>query len=138
VFCSYYPAGAAFMEQVPSLAAMRMLVRQWIVEDLRAEPPTGRWCLQRREDAAVLGEATLLPLPPGGHDLELGWHLHPSNWQQGYAIEATYALAQRAFLHDIDELFAVVRPDNTRAASAIRRNGMEWVGETDKLEFSRW
>ena len=120
------------MVQVPNLAAMRVLLRQWIVEDLRSPPPTGRWCIQRREDAAVLGGATLLPLPPGGDDLELGSQLHPSVWGQGYASEATYAIAQWAFRHDVDELYAVIRPDNVRAVSALRRNGMEWVGETDK------
>lgn len=120
------------MDQVPSLEAMQVLLRQWIVEDLRAGPPTGRWCIQRRADAAVLGGATLLPLPPGGDDLEIGWQLHPEAWRQGYATETTYALAQWAFRQDIDEIFAVVRPGNTRAVDTIRRNGMEWVGETGK------
>ncbi len=58
--------------------------------------------------------------------------MHPSVWGQGYATETTYALAQWAFRHEIDEIFAVVRPDNTRAAATVRRNGMEWVGETSK------
>jgi hypothetical protein len=31
-----------------------------------------------------------------------------------------------------DEIFAVVRPDNTRAAATVRRNEIEWVGETSK------
>lgn len=120
------------MEQVPDLPAMRLLLRHWIMEDLRAPPPAGRWCLQHRHDGRVLGGATLLPLPPGGQDLEIAWHLHPSVWGQGYATEATYVLAQWAFRHEIDEIFAVVRLDNTRAASIVRRNGMEWVGETSK------
>lgn len=120
------------MVQVPNLAAMQVLLQQWIVEDLRAGPPTGRWCVQRREDPAVLGGATLLPLPPGGDDLELGWQLHPANWEQGYASEATYAIAKWAFRHDVDELYAVVRPGNVRAVSTLRRNGMEWVGATSK------
>ncbi len=120
------------MEQVTDLTAMRLLLRQWIVEDYRAISPAGRWCIQRRHDDRVLGGATLLPLPPGGEDLEVGWHLHPSTWGQGYASETTYALAQWAFRNEIDEIFAVVRPDNTRAATTVRRNGMEWVGETSK------
>ena len=41
-------------------------------------------------------------------------------------------LTNWAFSHDVDEIFAVVRPGNTRAAATVRRNGMEWVGETDK------
>ncbi|MEV8437533.1 GNAT family N-acetyltransferase, partial [Actinosynnema sp. NPDC051121] len=34
--------------------------------------------------------------------------------------------------HGLDEVFTVVRPDNTRTAAAVRRNGMHWVGETGK------
>ncbi|MBB4912860.1 RimJ/RimL family protein N-acetyltransferase [Actinophytocola algeriensis] len=32
----------------------------------------------------------------------------------------------------MDEIFAVVRPGNTRAAATVRKNGMHWVGETTK------
>ncbi|HKS51048.1 MAG TPA: hypothetical protein VJS67_04190 [Pseudonocardiaceae bacterium] len=35
------------MARVPDLAAMQLLVQQWIVEDARAIPPAGRWCIQR-------------------------------------------------------------------------------------------
>ncbi|PRX50041.1 RimJ/RimL family protein N-acetyltransferase [Prauserella shujinwangii] len=120
------------MDQVPDLAAMRLLLQQWIAESSRAMPPAGRWAIQRRGDNQVIGGATLLALPPGNEDLELGWQLHPDSWGHGYASETTQALAGWAFRHDVDELFAVVRPGNTRAAAAVRRNGMHWVGETSK------
>ena len=74
----------------------------------------------------------LLPLPPGREDLEVGWQLHPQVRGHGYASETTRALAGWAFRHDVDEIFAVVRPGNTRAAATVRRDGMEWVGETGK------
>jgi RimJ/RimL family protein N-acetyltransferase len=32
----------------------------------------------------------------------------------------------------VEEVFAVVRPDNTRGAATAQRIGMEWIGETDK------
>jgi RimJ/RimL family protein N-acetyltransferase len=118
------------MEQVPDLSAMRLLLRQWISEDARTVPPGGRWCIQRKEDRQVIGGAVLLPLPPGNEDLEIGWQLHPGVWGHGFATEATYALAEWAFSKGSDEIFAVVRPDNTRAAATVRRNGMQWVGET--------
>jgi len=73
-----------------------------------------------------------LPLPPGREDLEVGWQLHPQVWGHGYASETTRALAGWAFRHDVDEIFAVVRRGNMRAAATVRRNGMEWVGETNK------
>jgi RimJ/RimL family protein N-acetyltransferase len=120
------------MSQVPDLAAMQLLLQQWIIEDTRATAPAGRWCIQRQDDQRVIGGAVLLPLPPGNEDLEISWQLHPNVWGHGYASETTYALAQWAFSQGADEIFAVVRPDNTRAAATVRRNGMEWVGETSK------
>jgi RimJ/RimL family protein N-acetyltransferase len=120
------------MDRVPDLAAMRLLLQQWMAEAARMLPPAGRWAIQRRSDGRVIGGAILLPLPPGNEDLEIGWQLHPDAWGHGYASEATYALANWAFRNDIDEIFAVVRPGNTRAAASVRRNGMHWVGETSK------
>ncbi|WP_199432997.1 GNAT family N-acetyltransferase [Qaidamihabitans albus] len=120
------------LDQVADLPAMRLVLQQWIAEDARTIPPAGRWAIERKGDGRVIGGAILLPLPPRNEDLEIGWQLHPDCWGHGYASEATHALADWAFRHDIDELFAVVRPGNTRAAATVRRNGMEWVGETDK------
>ncbi len=120
------------MDRVPDLAAMRLLLQQWIVEDARMPSPAGRWAIQRQQDERVIGGAILLPLPPGHEDLEVGWQLHPEVWGHGYASETTHAIANWAFSQDISEIFAVVRPGNTRAARSVRRNGMEWVGETSK------
>ncbi|MDT7613835.1 MAG: hypothetical protein QOF00_1282 [Pseudonocardiales bacterium] len=120
------------MGHVPDLAAMRLLLAQWIEQDAGLAVPAGRWAIERRSDGRLLGGAILLPLPPGEEDLEIGWQLHPRVWGHGYAGETTRALADWAFSQDVDEIFAVVRPGNTRAAATARRNGMEWVGETSK------
>lgn len=75
----------------------------------------------------------LLPLPPGGTDLEIGWQLSPNAWGYGYGAEAGHAVAHQAFENPgISEVFAVVRPENRRGVATARRVGMEWVGETDK------
>jgi RimJ/RimL family protein N-acetyltransferase len=120
------------MDQVPDLAAMPLLLQQWIAEDARLAAPAGRWAIQRNHDDRVIGGAILLPLPPGNEDLEIGWQLHPDAWGNGYASEATHALATWAFSRDVQEIFAVVRPGNARAAATVRHNGMHWVGETTK------
>lgn len=120
------------MERVPNLPAMRQLLRQWIAEDARLSAPAGRWAIERTSDHRVIGGAVLIPLPPGREDLGIGWQLHPDTWGNGYASEATYALASWAFSQDVYELFAVIRPDNVRAAATVRNNGMYWVGETTK------
>ncbi|HEY5879741.1 MAG TPA: GNAT family N-acetyltransferase [Nakamurella sp.] len=120
------------MDAVSDAASMRLLLQQWIAEDARATPPTGRWAVQRVEDGRVIGGVILLPLPPGDNDLEIGWQLNPDAWGHGYATEATRVVAEWAFSQSVSELFIVVRPGNARAVAVARRNGMTWVGETAK------
>jgi hypothetical protein len=68
------------MDHVPDLAAMRLLLQQWVAEEARMPRPAGRWAIDRRDDGRLLGRAILLPLPPGREDLEVGWQLHPQVW----------------------------------------------------------
>jgi RimJ/RimL family protein N-acetyltransferase len=123
---------SAPLPHVPDVDAMRRLLAGWIDADGDLLPPSGRWAVERRADGHLVGGAFLLPLPPGDEDLEFGWHTAREHWGQGYAGEAGRALARWAFEHGEEELFAVVRPGNQRAASVALRMGMEWVGETDK------
>jgi [ribosomal protein S5]-alanine N-acetyltransferase len=67
----------------------------------------------------------------------VGWQLHPQAWGHGYATEAGLALARWAFEQGIEQVIALVRPANTRAAATVRRIGMEWVGETEKYHELR-
>ncbi len=121
------------MDRVLDADSMRLLLQQWIAEDERGLPPTGRWAIELRDDKRVVGGVALLYLPPGGEDLEIGFQLAPDEWGRGYATEAGMTVAQYALLeHHAEELFAVVRPNNRRAAAAALRMGMEWTGETEK------
>jgi RimJ/RimL family protein N-acetyltransferase len=67
----------------------------------------------------------------------MGWQRHPEAWGHGYATETGLALARWAFEQGIEQVIAVVRPANTRAAATVRRTGMEWVGETEKYHKLR-
>jgi len=120
------------MDRVPDLAAMRLVLQQWIGEADRLPVPSGRWAIEKRDDGSLLGGVDILPLPPDGVDLEMTWQLRPDAWGQGYATEAGRAVAQWAFDQGLDEVFAVARSANERALATARRIGMEWVGETDK------
>jgi RimJ/RimL family protein N-acetyltransferase len=120
------------MGQVDDLKGMRTVLDAWIEEQPTMMPPRGRWAVQLREDGTVIGGLVIRLLPPFKEDLELSWQLRPDAWGQGYASEAARELARWAFTQDIDELFAVARPNNTRAVGTARRVGMEWVGETTK------
>ena len=120
------------ISNVADLAAMRAVVHSWTESQPNLVPPTGRFAMQRHEDSQVVGGLVLRTLPPHDHDLELTWQLRPEQWGHGYATEAAIALLHWAFTFDIDEIFALARPDNTRAIATSQRIGMDWVGETTK------
>ena len=125
------------MQQVPDDTAMRSVLEAWVEAQPNLQPPTGRWAVVRREDDEIVGGVALRLLPPYDEDIEISWQLRPDAWGQGYAKESATMLMRWAFTQDIDELFAVARPDNTRAVATARRLGMEWVGETDKYYEQR-
>ena len=124
------------MDKVGDLAAMRLLLQQWVAEDAQMITPAGRWAVELRDTGQVVGGATLLPLPPD-EEFEIGWQLQPQEWGHGYASEAGLALARWAFDQGIEQVVALVRPTNTRAVATVRRIGMEWVGETEKYHGLR-
>ena len=124
---------APSMERVIDLDQMQELIRQWMRRPpRRTGRPTGLWVIEDVETGQVAGSGQILPLPPSGADLELGYQLAPWAWGRGLAAEAGHALAHYAFENGEEELFAVLRPHNERGMRAARRIGMEWVGETDK------
>ena len=127
---------APAMDKVQDPDAMRLVLQQWVAEDARMLAPAGRWAIELRQDRRLIGGATLLPLPPDD-EFEIGWQLHPDAWGHGYATETGLALARWAFEQGIEQVIAVVRPANTRAAATVRRIGMEWVGETEKYHNLR-
>lgn len=120
--------------RISDVDSMERVIDDWLADDLEA--PARRWAIEVIDETSgrptVIGGAALLPLPPDGVDLEIGWQLDPNWWGKGYGSEAGHAVAHYAFESGLDELFAVVRPNNARGAATARRIGMEWVGETEK------
>jgi RimJ/RimL family protein N-acetyltransferase len=123
---------APAMESVADESAMTAVLKQWIDQCSALEPPAGRWAVELADSGELIGGAAVLPLPPDGVDLEIGWQLAPAYWGRGLAAEAGHAVAHYTFTQGVDEVFAVVRPRNTRGTATARRVGMEWVGETQK------
>lgn len=112
---------------------MRRVLSVWGAESDATGLPLGRWAITDNHSGQLIGGVALLPLPPGRTDLEIGWQVAPAMWGHGYGAEAGHAVAHQAFdSGNVDEVFAVVRPRNSRAVATARRVGMEWVGETDK------
>jgi RimJ/RimL family protein N-acetyltransferase len=120
------------MTRIADVEAMRSVLQTWQREQPGLLPPQGRWGIRRDADNAVIGGLSIRLLPPDGEDLEVNWQLNPDEWGKGYATEAARRLITWAFTQDIDELFAVARPNNIRAIATAKRLGMQWVGETTK------
>ena len=118
------------MAQVPTVESMESVISAWL--DAPPPAPAGRWAVTSASDGRLLGGVAVLLLPPERSDLEVGWQLDPAAWGLGYAAEAGHAIAHHVFRSGVEELFAVVRPRNTRGARTATSIGMEWVGETEK------
>lgn len=120
------------LDHIPDADAMHTVLQRWTAQQREMAPGTGRWALVLAESGPLVGGISLLPMPVPEADVELEYHLAPEYWGRGYVTEAARALARWAFEHSLVELFALVAPDNQRAAATARRIGMEWVGESDK------
>ncbi|WP_327675032.1 GNAT family N-acetyltransferase [Kitasatospora sp. NBC_00458] len=97
-----------------------------------ADPRYGAWALERRDTGLVVGTVLLAPLPGGDGEVEVGWHLHPDSWGNGYATEAARGALARGFADGLTEVHAVLRPGNEPSAAVCRRLGMTHRGRTDR------
>lgn len=122
-----------------SAAAMRSTLLQWRDDGRDDAGCPGHWALRAREEPTLVGGLSLQYAPPGGESLSIAWALAPSAWGQGYAAEAGDALVRWAMHeHGVVEVFAIVQPDNERAAATAQRIGMEWVTELGHLSHGRY
>jgi RimJ/RimL family protein N-acetyltransferase len=75
--------------------------------------------------------AETLPFPLS-EDYEVGWHIHPDYWGNGYANKASAGALRRGFDAGAGEILAVIHPDNQRSRSVAVRLGMEYLGRTER------
>ncbi|MGV8908265.1 MAG: GNAT family N-acetyltransferase [Propionicimonas sp.] len=102
-----------------------------------AGPLHGVWAIVPDAEDRPIGTALLKLLPHSGtgmpsDDTEVGWHLHPDAWGNGYATEAGRRLLEHAWAHDLERVFAVTYPDNAASRAVCRRLGMTGMGLTDR------
>ncbi len=71
-----------------------------------------------------------IPSEPG--DVEVGWHLHPDAWGNGYATEAAKAVVSDAFSRGQHRIIAVTHPHNKVSQAVCRRVGMRHLGSTTR------
>ncbi|MDQ1509452.1 MAG: hypothetical protein QOG50_1296 [Actinomycetota bacterium] len=100
-------------------SAMAAWLGQW---ELRG---TGQWAVEARATGEFLGRAGMhFPERSDWPGIEIGWAFHPRHWGAGYATEAGNASVEYAFAHrDVDALYSVILPENTRSQAVARRLG---------------
>lgn len=123
---------------VPMTDASEAVTRIEGMERRAGEDPTcGIFATERLDTGEFVGSTLLVPIPVSGADgvtdIEVGWHLHPDAWGNGFATEAGTALIRRAFNAGIREVHAVTDPDNVRSQAVCQRLGMSDLGLS-----SRW
>lgn len=112
---------------------------EWRDESRHDPGRSGHWAVHERESETVLGGVSLQYAWDGGGSVTIAWALAPSAWGHGYAAEAGDALIRWAIHEEgVLEVFAIVQPDNARAADTAKRIGMEWVTEIGHVSGGRY
>jgi ribosomal-protein-alanine N-acetyltransferase len=109
---------------------------RWIADRLALEIATqdahgfSYWPVFRLSDDAHVGCAGLRPVPGTERVLELGFHLRPEHWSQGYATEAALAVVEHAFASGLaDKLVAGHHPRNDGSRRVLERLGFRHTGD---------
>lgn len=102
-----------------------------------ARPGYGMWAVVPDAVGRPVGTVLLVPLPDAAgaltDDIEIGWHLHPDFWGQGYATEAAAAVLRHAFDGlGLDRVNAVAYAGNAPSFGVMRRLGLTRQGETNR------
>ncbi|TCO48240.1 RimJ/RimL family protein N-acetyltransferase [Kribbella antiqua] len=114
--------------------AATRLIERW--NERNTDPLYGVWAVEERSTGSIAGTVLLVPLPDPSDgtqskgEIEVGWHLHPDSWGRGLATEAARAAIAHGFRAGLDEIYAVVRPDNHASLAVCRRLGMRPLGRT--------
>ena len=109
----------------------RMKIERWRGRD---HPPLGHWAIEVADGGPlhgrVIGTVLLLTLPNSDGEVEIGWHLHPEAWGNGYAPEAAREILKRGFEGGLQEIHAVTHLTNENSMAVCRKIGMEHRGIT--------
>jgi RimJ/RimL family protein N-acetyltransferase len=101
--------------------------------ELSAAPPLAFWAVEPKAGGELLGTVLLLTLPNDENgEVEIGWHLHPDAWGQGYASEAARAVLAHGFAAGLPEILAVTHLDNHPSMGVCRKLGMQAQGVVEK------
>lgn len=87
----------------------------------------GYWSLFRKDaPSSFLGWIFLAPDKIGEPEIEIGWRLKRSAWNNGYATEAAQAILQHAFSTiGIECIYAYIDEENKRSLNVAKKIGLQ-------------
>jgi RimJ/RimL family protein N-acetyltransferase len=150
----------AWMEFFNSQEALRFLpfkqhsrkaCEEWIErQELRyKETNSGLCALIEKNSRELVGQCGLLQQEVDGQiEIEIGYHLLPRFWQQGYATEAAKAAKDFAFQNKLtDSVISIIHKENVNSQRVAEKNGMRIDKETNwrgfpvyiyRINYAQW
>lgn len=103
-------------------------IAEWLRWNLVSyqEKGYGLWALELKDTGQVIGECGLIDLTVTGESYhEIGYHLIPEAWHQGYMSEAAQAVRDYAFAElGLTEVVSSIRDTNLASMNVAIRNEM--------------
>lgn len=113
--------------------------KRWIDSQVLRYGQTGfaLYGVVNKETGKMAGQCGLLEQTVDGRpEIEIGYHLIPSAWGNGYATEAASALRNYAFNNHIaDSLISIININNIPSQAVAVRNGMKRGARTTFKEM---
>jgi ribosomal-protein-alanine N-acetyltransferase len=107
--------------------SMRRVAEHWRAHGL------GVWSVREKEGSSFIGHCGLILNEPP--DVELIYALARSAWGRGLATEAAGCLTALAFeTRGLDQLAALVFPENTASVRVLEKLGFVLEGETTRFD----
>ena len=92
-----------------------------------ADARYGMLALIHKETDAFIGQCGLLrQTVDDAEELEVGYHIFPQHWRQGYASEAAQAFRDLAFENNLaPSIISLIHQQNLGSQAVARANGMQ-------------
>lgn len=93
----------------------------------------GHLALTDKQTGNLIGQCGLLLQEVDGKpEIEIGYHVLPEYWGNGFASEAARALKQFAWDNAVaDTLISIIHVDNIRSQRVAKKNGMQRTVQTE-------
>ncbi len=118
-----------FLNLEPVTTTERALdVMSWLAQGFQAQREID-WAITRHDDDRMIGMCGLHEWDQGNQRVEIGWHLHPSVWRQGYATEAARAIIAWGFQNlDVHRIWADCTVGNDASERIMIKCGFQFEG----------